>query len=123
MNTARGSAHQGDGRLYDLRPVVAWLNRHGFTQDMITAARRDWEDGGDVPPQVVPFINELLHPPPMSATGHRSGPPETIEVTSAEMARRTGYSTRHVRRLCRTGKLTARRNGRDWLITTEENDG
>ncbi|MGW2143204.1 helix-turn-helix domain-containing protein [Nonomuraea bangladeshensis] len=36
------------------------------------------------------------------------------------MAARTGYTVQHVRRMCRTGRLPARRAGRDWLITVEE---
>ena len=59
---------------------------------------------------------------PMSAHGPKSGPTETIEITTAEMARRMGCSARHVRRLIPEGSLRARRAGRDWLITVEQEE-
>ncbi|ACZ84838.1 hypothetical protein [Streptosporangium roseum] len=57
-----------------------------------------------------------------SARGSEIGEPGTIEVTSAAMAERMGCSTRHVRSLCSSGRLRARRAGRDWLITIKREE-
>ena len=37
-------------------------------------------------------------------------------VTTNEGAELTGYSAAYVRMLARTGKITARRIGRDWVV-------
>ena len=40
-------------------------------------------------------------------------------ISVAEVARRTGYSERHVRRLCQEQRIKCLRVGRDWLTTLE----
>ncbi|MEU4405039.1 helix-turn-helix domain-containing protein [Streptosporangium sp. NPDC023963] len=94
--------------------LAAWLLSH---------ARQDALDGRPVPAWLTAYVRDLLDPAPMPASGHMFEPPEKIEISSTEMANRTGYSVRHIRRMCRAGQLTARRAGRDWLIKVEDMDG
>lgn len=90
--------------------LAAWILDH---------ARTDFLRGRPVPDEVAAHVRDLLNPP-MSAHGPNSGPTETIEITTAEMARRMGCTARHVRRLIPEGSLRARRAGHVWLITVEE---
>jgi excisionase family DNA binding protein len=40
-------------------------------------------------------------------------------VNTAEAARRTGYTDRHVRLLAMRGQIVAVKTGRDWLVNLE----
>ncbi|MFI5931277.1 helix-turn-helix domain-containing protein [Actinoplanes sp. NPDC051494] len=53
---------------------------------------------------------------PGSAIGTPPPPPCTLELSTTEVARLLGASSGYVRRLCRTGRVSARRVGRAWLI-------
>jgi excisionase family DNA binding protein len=55
-----------------------------------------------------------------SANGSNPATPATVELSTAQMARRMGCSERWVRHLCQVRKLQARRSGHHWLITVEE---
>lgn len=88
--------------------VAHWITQH---------AHEDAVKGRALPPGLAALVRELLSG--KSDTGPKIKRPAIVEVTSAEYAKRTGYSQRHIRRLARAGKLTARRDGHDWLITTE----
>lgn len=95
--------------------LADWLKAH---------AREDVDRGRPVPPIVLDLIRELLQPERSSENGTKSVAPETIDVGVNEMAFHMGCSPEWVRRLCRAGRLNARRLGRrDWLITVEGFDG
>lgn len=79
------------------------------------------EHGTEIPSYMADLVRDLLNPL-MSAHGPKSGPTETIEITTAEMARRMGCTARHVRRLIPEGSLRARRAGHVWLITVEQEE-
>lgn len=53
-----------------------------------------------------------------SADGTTSAPSATVEpeMTATEVAGQMGASPEYVRRLCREGRLRARRPGHEWLI-------
>ncbi len=87
-------------------------------------AREAREDAGVIPPGIAPFLANLAAADaPTRSTGSVDGTPDapsgTVEVSAAEAATAMGASREYVRRLCRTGRLPARRIGRTWLITME----
>jgi hypothetical protein len=90
--------------------LAAWILDH---------AREDRIRGRHVPDEIAGHVRHLLQPP-TSAHGSTPAPPTTVEVSTALIARRMECSERWVRHLCQVGKLRARRSGRDWLITVEE---
>lgn len=94
--------------------LAAWLLSH---------AQEDARRERPVPTWLTDYLRELLNPAPMSASGHVFESPETIEISTTEMSSRTGYTVRHIRRLCQAGHLKARRAGRAWLIQVKENHG
>jgi excisionase family DNA binding protein len=57
------------------------------------------------------FANE---PPPAASS--------TVETSTAEAAALLGCSAKHVRQLCRAGRIQGRRLGRAWLIDTASLD-
>ncbi|MGI5325520.1 helix-turn-helix domain-containing protein [Actinomadura nitritigenes] len=92
---------------------------------MRALTREAREDGGTIPPGITGFLSDLAaatdRTPPGSAAGTDPGVPGTVEVSAAEMAEAMGASREYVRRLCRDGRLPARRIGRTWLIEIERN--
>jgi excisionase family DNA binding protein len=87
-------------------------------------AREVREDGGIIPPGIDRFLSDLAavvdHPPPGgSGPGTGPAPPATVEVPTTVAAEVIGASPEYVRRLCRTGRLPARRIGRAWLISLD----
>lgn len=95
--------------------VAHWLDEARW---IIERAHEEKLRNRPLPPRLAALVQHLLNPVE-SDTGPKIKRPAIVEVTSAEYAKRTGYSQRHIRRLARAGKLTARRDGHDWLITTE----
>jgi excisionase family DNA binding protein len=99
------------------RPLRALLADH-----VAYSARRN---GVMVSPLLLGFLADLdavVDPPALgSADGTTSAPSGTVEpvMTVAEAARSMGASPEYVRRLCRSGRLRARRPGREWLIDPE----
>ncbi|GHE28679.1 hypothetical protein GCM10017673_33960 [Streptosporangium violaceochromogenes] len=93
----------------------------GLAAWLLTHARDDALHGRPVPAWLTAYIRTLLNPAPTFPSEHVFDQPETLEISTADMATRTGYTVQHIRRLCRTGHLTARRAGRDWLIQVKEN--
>lgn len=59
-----------------------------------------------------------VRPAPGSADGTTSAPSATVEpeMTVTEVTGQMGASPEYVRRLCREGRLRARKPGREWLI-------
>lgn len=43
-----------------------------------------------------------------------------MTVTTSQLARESGLTDRHIRRLCTDGVIRAERIGRDWLIPDDE---
>jgi excisionase family DNA binding protein len=86
---------------------------------VVRAARRD---GVTVPALLLAFLSDLSaavdaaagqpvpHAEPLPL------PPVTVDMTVVDAARVMGASPEYVRRLCRKGRLRARRPGRDWQI-------
>lgn len=95
--------------------MTRWLEEAGW---IIDHANEDRRRERPLPPRLAALVRMLLNGE--SDTGPRNNRPAIVEVTTAQYAQRTGYSQRHIRRLARAGKLTARRDGHDWLITTED---
>lgn len=99
------------------RPLLRFLVR--------ALTREAREDGGALPPGIASFLADLAAlvdaPPAGSADGTTSAPSATVEpvMTATEVARSMGASPEYVRRLCRSGRLRARRPGREWLIDPE----
>jgi len=87
-------------------------------------AREVREDGGFIPPGIDRFLSDLAavvdHPPPSgSGLGTGPAPSATVEVPTTVAAEVIGASPEYVRRLCRMGRLPARRIGRAWLISLD----
>ncbi|MBT2207026.1 excisionase family DNA-binding protein [Actinomadura sp. NEAU-AAG7] len=89
-------------------------------------AREVRVDGGIVPPGIAPFLADLAavadqpdepyQPGAGSAAGTPPEPPAMVEISVRTAAEDMGASPEYVRRLCRDGRLRARRVGRTWLI-------
>lgn len=86
---------------------------------MLDHARNDVMRGRRVPDELAALVRDLLNPPTFPSE-HPFESPAKLEISSAQMAERTGYTVQHIRRLCRAGRLPARRAGRDWWVTVEE---
>lgn len=86
---------------------------------MLAHARDDVMRGRHVPEELAALVRDLLNPPTFPSE-HPFESPAKLEISSAQMAERTGYTVQHIRRLCRAGRLPARRAGRDWWVTVEE---
>lgn len=97
MTAARGS-------------VVYWIVERAF---------EDKERGRPVPDGLAALVQSLLNPD-SSGTGTKPPTPATVEISTTEQAARMGCSDRYVRKLCHTGRLPARRVGRTWLISAQE---
>jgi len=95
-------------------PVLTWVLR---------GLRTDRVNGVSIPPWAGPLCQQLAaaagHPTAPSAA--RGTPVDTLDamthyVPTRAAAATTGVSTGYVRRLARTGRILARRAGRDWLV-------
>lgn len=79
-------------------------------------------DGGEISPRVRTLLYALHaadqgHPDtPGSAPGTPPPASVTVELSTGEAAALLGCSSEYVRRLARSGRLTARRVGAAWLI-------
>ena len=89
---------------------------------MLEQIRDAYDRGRPVPPAVLDHVRDLLNPPSFEPeTNFESS--DTLEINTAEMAARMGCTPQYVRRLCREGRLPARRHGWTWLITIRGSDG
>lgn len=97
---------------------------------LVRALTREVRDGGGgvIPPGIERFLTDLAAADTQapddgsSGSGTDPGEPPTMEVGTAAAAEVIGASREYVRRLCRTGRLPARRIGREWLITIDRRD-
>lgn len=94
---------------------------------LVRALRREVrEDGGVIPTGIEVFLADLAAavdgtpPPAGSANGTCPGAGATVEVPVLVMAGVMGASPGYVRRLCRVGRLRARRVGGRWLVELSE---
>ncbi|MFG2021100.1 helix-turn-helix domain-containing protein [Actinomadura geliboluensis] len=109
-------------RLVTVPPALARPLRDLLSDHVVYRAR---VNGVTVSPVLLGFLADLdavVEPPaPGSAAGTSSAPSATVEavMTVTEVAGLMGASPEYVRRLCRRGRLRARRPGREWLIDPE----
>jgi len=112
-------------------PVPAHLA--GPVRDLLVAGLWDLAktNGGTVNPELRRLVVDLHQadqqrhqaptvatPPTGAGTGTHDGQALTVEVSTRDAAHAMGCSVEYVRRLARSGRLTARRAGRrTWLIT------
>jgi excisionase family DNA binding protein len=92
--------------------LCAWLYRAAI--EMIRSEER--RNGGGQPPR---GLAELFGQLRIAASGRLPGRIGTVEptpVTVAEAAQLAGVSPRRIRQLAASGRIRARRHGRDWLI-------
>lgn len=97
-------------------PLLRYLVRHLV---------RDARDGGAVAlPGLAGYLRDLAEADrgaTVADDGHERDVPGSLDgvtamVTVSQMAERSGYSCRSLRRWAASGRLRARRAGRTWLI-------
>jgi excisionase family DNA binding protein len=88
-------------------------------------AERVRTHGGAVSPACRTLLSQLYDASrgPVADDGQGPGESDRLDVpamaTTAQLAERSGYSCRTLRRWAASGRLTARRVGRSWLIDSD----
>jgi excisionase family DNA binding protein len=96
-----------------LAPHVAHMIRVG-----VLAALTEQRETGERRIPAEPLLDLVRRLEALTASGHEGGQPAAT-LSTIDAAARLGVSESTIRRMCRTGRLPARRVGRDWQIERE----
>jgi excisionase family DNA binding protein len=110
----------------DLRGVLIPRDLAGPVGRLLAYAinRRNREDGVGPTPRMVALLRELdaVARSPYGSTPSAGASGDESWLSIAEAAAAMGCSPQYVRRLCRAGRVTARRVGREWLVSLPKPD-